>query len=259
MTLTESKTVEFKREYTEELKKTVTAFVNTDGGKIYIGVEDDGSICGVNNPDEVMMQVTNSIRDSIRPDATLFTEVEIEEIGGKSVVIVNIQRGTARPYYLSGKGIRPEGVFLRQGASTVPATDTAILKMIKETSGDSYEEARSLNQDLTFRETTAYFAKRGLAFEESQKKTLHFIGDDGTYTNLALLLSDQCAHTTKLAVFEGAKKTIFKDRHEFSGSLLYQVEEIFTFIDRFNSVRAEFKGLDRIDTRDYPPEAIRDC
>ncbi len=258
MTLTESKTVEFKREYTEELKKTVTAFVNTDGGKIYIGVEDDGSICGVNNPDEVMMQVTNSIRDSI-PDATLFTEVEIEEIGGKSVVIVNIQRGTARPYYLSGKGIRPEGVFLRQGASTVPATDTAILKMIKETSGDSYEEARSLNQDLTFRETTAYFAKRGLAFEESQKKTLHFIGDDGTYTNLALLLSDQCAHTTKLAVFEGAKKTIFKDRHEFSGSLLYQVEEIFTFIDRFNSVRAEFKGLDRIDTRDYPPEAIREA
>lgn len=257
--LKKSKTVEFKREFTDEIKRTVIAFANTDGGRIYIGLEDDGSVRGISEPDKITLRINNMIRDAIRPDVTLFTESFVEQMDGKSVVVIAIQRGTARPYYLVGKGIRPEGVYIRQGSATVPATDTAILKMITETSGDSYEEARSLNQQLTFQETSAYFSRKGVPFEKSQKKTLHLIGKDGMYTNLALLLSDQCTHTIKLAVFEGEKKTIFKDRREFSGSLIHQLEEAYAFIDRFNSTRAEFRGLDRIDMRDYPPEAIREA
>jgi ATP-dependent DNA helicase RecG len=254
----ESKTVEFKREYSEEIKKTVTAFANTDGGKIYIGINDDGSVYGINVIDDVLLKVTNTIRDSIRPDITMFTETEVEQIDGKFILIITIQRGTKRPYYIVGKGIRPEGVFVRQGSSTVPSTETAILNMIKETSGDRYEDARSINQQLTFNEASAYFAKKKISFTDINKKTLHLIGEDGMYTNLALLLSDQCTHTIKLAVFEGEKKAIFKERREFSGSVLRQIEETYDFIDRFNSTRAEFIGLDRIDMRDYPSEAIRE-
>ena len=91
------------------------------------------------------------------------------------------------------------------------------------------------------------------------KRTLGIIGEDGAFTNLGLLLSDQCTHTSKLAVFEGATKTVFKDRNEFSGSLLKQLEDIFSYIDRFNRTRAEFSGLKRIDMRDYPPEAVREA
>lgn len=256
--LTESRTIELKREYVEDIKKTITAFANTDGGQVFIGVGDDGVACGVSNVDNVMLQVTNSIRDSINPDVTLFTECSIEMIDDKNVVVITVQRGTSRPYYIAGKGIRPEGVFVRQGSSTVPATETAILNMIKETSGDCYEDARSLNQQLTFEKTAAYFAKKDIPFETAQMKTLNLIGADGMYTNLALLLSDQCAHTIKLAVFEGIRKAIFKERREFSGSLLQQLEDAYQFIDLFNKTRAEFEGLERIDMRDYPPEAIRE-
>ncbi len=257
--LPESKTIEYKQEFTDDIKKTVIAFANTDGGKIFVGVEDDGNILGVSQPDSVILQVNNAVRDAIRPDVTLFTETIVEQIDEKTVVVILVQRGTARPYYLAGKGIRPEGVYVRQGSSTVPATETAILNMIKETSGDSYEAARSLNQRLTFHDASAYFNRKSIAFENSQKKTLGLIGEDGMYTNLALLLSEQCAHTIKLAVFEGDRKAIFKERREFSGSLLHQLEEAYAFIDRFNRTRAEFKGLDRIDMRDYPPEAIREA
>ena len=90
-------------------------------------------------------------------------------------------------------------------------------------------------------------------------RTLHLIGDDDTYTNLAFLLSEQCTHMIKLAVFEGSKKSVFKDRRELSGSLLEQMEEAFNYIDRYNRTRAEFSGLDRLDMRDYPPEAIREA
>ena len=58
----ESKNVEYKREYTEDIKYAVVAFANTDGGKIYIGVDDDGHSCGVPEPDKVMLRVTNMIR-----------------------------------------------------------------------------------------------------------------------------------------------------------------------------------------------------
>ena len=255
----ENKTTEFKREYTDDLKYAVVAFANTDGGKIYVGINDDGSVQGIQNTDDTMLRITNMIRDVVRPDVTMFTECAVEEIEGQPVIVVTVQRGTARPYYLSGKGIRPEGVYIRQGASSVPASETAILNMIKETSGDCYEDARSINQQLTFEKAENYFAKRNLPFGEQQKRTLNIIGADGTYTNLGMLLSDQCVHTIKLAVFDGSKKSVFRDRKELTGSLLTQLEDAYAYIDQFNRTRAEFAGLDRIDKRDYPNEALREA
>ena len=255
----ETKTIEFKREYMDDIKYALVAFANTDGGKIYVGVNDDGSIHGVENTDETMLRLTNMIRDSIRPDVTMFTECTVEAMEGKAVVVLTVQRGTARPYYLAGKGIRPEGVYVRQSASSVPASETAILNMIKETSGDRYEDARSINQQLTFEKAESYFAKRNLPLGDQQKRTLNIIGSDGTYTNLGMLLSDQCVHTIKLAVFDGSKKSVFRDRKELSGSLLTQLEDAYSYIDQFNRTRAEFEGLDRIDKRDYPSEALREA
>ena len=257
--IAENKTTEFKREYIEDIKNTIIAFANCDGGTLYIGVNDDGTACGVDDVDGTMLRVTNAIRDAVRPDVTMFVECDNDLMDEKPIVRVTVQRGTARPYYLHGKGIRPEGVFVRQGASTVPATDAAILNMIKETSGDSYEEARSLEQRLTFNKAADFFEKRKIEFGKAQMRTLHLIGDDDTYTNLAFLLSEQCTHMIKLAVFEGSKKSVFKDRRELSGSLLEQMEEAFNYIDRYNRTRAEFSGLDRLDMRDYPPEAIREA
>ena len=255
----ENKTTEFKREYTDNLKYAVVAFANTDGGKIYIGINDDGSVQGVKDTDGTMLRITNMIRDVVCPDVTMFTECAVEEIDGQPVIVVNVQRGTARPYYLSGKGVRPEGVYIRQGASSVPASETVILNMIKETSGDCYEDARSINQQLTFEKADAFFAGRKVSFGDQQKRTLNIIGADGTYTNLGMLLSDQCVHTIKLAVFEGSKKTVFRDRKELTGSLLTQLENAYSYIDQFNRTRAEFEGLDRIDKRDYPAEALREA
>lgn len=255
----EGNVVAFKREYTDDIKYTVIAFANTDGGKIYLGINNDGSVCGVSNVDDTMLRVTNMVRNTVRPDVTMFMNCNVEVMDGKQVVVVTIQRGTDRPYYLHGKGVRPEGVYVRHGSSSVPASEAAILRMIKETSNDSYEDERSLNQELTFEKTAEYFAQKGLDFGDAQKRTLNIIGTDGTYTNLGMLLSDQCVHTIKLAVFEGSNKIVFKDRKELSGSLFEQLEGAFSYIDNFNRTRAEFAGLYRIDTRDYPTEALREA
>ena len=259
MTLFENITTEFKQEYTADINKTVIAFANTNGGTVYIGITDDGGIVGVGDIDSTMLKVGNSIRDSIKPDVTLFVNYQQEIIDGKAVIKVIVQKGTSSPYYLASKGIRPEGVYVRQGASTVPATETAILRMIKDTDGEKYEDVRSLNQDLTFAEAKREFTVRNVPFGVSQQKTLGLMNADSIYTNLALLLSDQCVHTVKLAVFEGTAKAVFKDRREFTGSLLKQLNDVYEFIDRYNRIRSEFEGLHRIDKRDYPVEAVREA
>lgn len=70
----------------------------------------------------------------------------------------------------------------------VPATWSAILKMIKETDSDDYETVRSLNQELTFQDTERFFAEENIPLGQKQKRTLRLISEDGVFTNLGLLL-----------------------------------------------------------------------
>mgnify|MGYP000261316360 FL=1 len=213
----------------------------------------------MDNADSVSLQISNMVRDAIKPDVTMFLHYETIVENGKNVVAVDIQRGTDRPYYLASKGMRPEGVYVRQGYSSVPATDTAIRRMIKETDGDRFEAMRSLNQDLTFEETQKEFVLRKIEFGPQQMRTLKLIDQDGLYSNLALLLSDQCVHTIKVAVFQGTDQTIFKDRREFNGSLMQQMNEVYDFIDFRNQTRATIEKLYRTDVRDYPEIAVREA
>ena len=259
MIFRESETVELKEVVVDDIKKEIIAFANCDGGKLYIGVRDDGTVIGLDNADSVSLQISNMVRDAIKPDITMFLHYETIVENGKNVVVVDIQRGTDRPYYLAKKGMRPEGVYVRQGYSSVPATDTAIRRMIKETDGDRFEAMRCLNQDLTFEATKKEFELRKTDFGAQQMRTLKLIDQDGLYSNLALLLSDQCVHTIKVAVFQGTDQTIFKDRREFTGSLMQQMNEVYDFIDFRNQTRATIEKLYRVDVRDYPEVAVREA
>ena len=259
MRFRETETVELKSIVMDDIKKEIIAFANCDGGTIYVGVADDGKVLGVENADECALQISNMVRDAVKPDVTMFIHYETLAYEGKDVVVVNIQRGTNRPYYLAKKGLRPEGVYVRQGYSSVPATDTAIRQMIKETDGDSFENMRSINQALTFEATKKEFEKRNVVFGQPQMQTLKIVSADGIYTNLGLLLSEQCLHTIKAAVFEGINQNVFKDRREFSGSLMQQLNDVYDYIDFHNQTHATFRKLLRIDTRDYPEVAVREA
>ena len=149
----EGSTVEFKQQWTDGIKKTMVAFANTNGGIIYIGVDDDGSVIGVDNPDACILKAMQAASNAIHPDITLCMQANIVDHESKPVVEITIQRGTSRPYYLVDKGIRPAGVFVRNGAMTAPATDSAILAMIKESANDIFDQERSILQKLTLEES----------------------------------------------------------------------------------------------------------
>lgn len=255
----ESETLEFKREYSETIRNTVIAFANCNGGTILVGVDDDGVVVGLDDVDKTALRITNMIRNSIRPDITLFTRFEPVDRNGRHFLRITVERGSGRPYYIAKRGLRPAGVYVRQGPSSVQASDFRIRELIRENFGDEFESARSLVQDLSFREAESAFEDAKVEFGMPQRKTLGLIAEDGTYTNLALLLSDQCPFTSKIAVWGDDSKMSFRDRLETTGSILKQIEKAVAFVERWNSERAEYRGLRRIDFRDYPPEAIREA
>ena len=256
----ETEVIEFKAAFVNDLNKEVIAFANTNGGEIYIGLDDNGKPCGLKNINDVELQCVNHITNTIKPDVSMFVKYEKIVIDGQDVLKIIVNKGSMSPYYIAGKGICPEGVYVRMGTASVPATETTIVNMIKETTGETYEDTRSLNQNLTFIQAEQECSNAGISFGESQKKLLGIIGRDGCYTNLGLLLSDQCEHKIKFAVYEGTQKQGFKDRHEFSGSLFRQFEDLTRMIDSYNRLSSpKLDGMKRIDQRDYPVQAIREA
>ncbi|OZG68692.1 ATP-binding protein [Bifidobacterium eulemuris] len=263
--LRESSTVEFKRQLTEWTKKEIIAFANCEGGDLYIGFDDDGNPVGIDNPDSVMGAVGDMIRNAIRPDLTAYTDITCEcmnDAEGKprEIVHVTVLRGTQRPYYLRNKGLTPPGVFIRHGVSSVPASEHQIRRLLRESDDMAFDSSPCLRQELTFEYAAAYFRKHDVQWGENQRRTLGLVNDNELYTNTALLLSDQCHHTIKSAVFSGSTKaSAFIDRREFTGSILQQLEDAYRFLELNNTQSATFDGLYRNDHYAWPPSALREA
>lgn len=252
----ESERIEYKSQLVDDIYKEVIAFANKDGGVIYIGVDDQGNVTGIENLDETYMRLTNGIRDAIQPDVTMFVRYILQD---NKVIRIEVGEGSYKPYYLKGKGLKPNGVYVRQGATSVQASPEQIRQMIKDSDGDVFEDMRSLHQELTFDEAKAAFKRYKLEFAEDEFIALGLrnIHDD-QYTNLALILSDQCQHTTKIAVFGDTENITFKDAKEFGGSIFKQLDDSYAYLALCNRTAATFKGLERIEKSDYPEETIRE-
>ncbi|OUQ56201.1 transcriptional regulator [Tyzzerella sp. An114] len=253
----ESENIEFKAKLSDEIYKEVIAFANTDGGTIYIGVDDKGNVIGLENVDDSYTRLTNGIRDAIQPDVTMFIRYVLQE---DKVIRIEVGEGSYKPYYLKSKGLKPNGVYVRQGASSAPASQELIRKMIKDTDGDQFEDMRTMEQELTFEEAENAFKNYGVEFSEDKFITLGLRNlHDDHYSNLALLLSDQCKHTVKVAVFSDEDKTIFKDAKEFEGSIFRQLDDTYSYLLLCNRTMSTFQGLNRIEKKDYPEEALREA
>ena len=253
----ENERMEFKSQLTDDIYKEVIAFTNTDGGVIYIGIDDQGNVTGIDNVDETYTRLTNGIRDAIQPDVTMFVRYVLQE---NKVIRIEVGEGSYKPYYLKSKGLKPAGVYVRQGATSVQASPEQIRQMIKDSDGDVFEEMRTVQQNLTFDEAAVAFKRYKVDFSEDKYIALGLrnIHDD-QYTNLALLLSDQCQHTTKIAVFNDESCTEFRDSKEFGGSIFKQFENSINYLALCNRTVSTIKGVVRTDKQDYPEEAIREA
>lgn len=254
----ESEKIEFKEEFSPRIYKEIIAFANSDGGCVFVGINDQGDAVGLKDVDDQLTRITNGIRDNISPDISLCIHYKLYDPG---VILIDVKEGTHKPYFLTSKGMTPSGVFVRQGSSSAPASNEAIEKMISERSLLSFESMRPANQELTFSQAQQVFEEKGITLDESKFVNLG-LKDliTGEFTNTAYLISDQNPYKVKAAVFKNLLKTEFASSREFTGSVLKQVSDVIEYFNERNDIRTLITGSpSNTKIFNYPPAAIREA
>lgn len=254
----EDGSTEYKEKYTEKIIKSLVAFSNTSGGRIILGINDDGQTVGLADPDDTAKKCVAAVTDAVRPDITLTTKVTVDENGDKPLVIIDIHEGDKKPYYIREKGLRAEGVYVREGSSSVPVSEERFQQMMMNAKSQSFENQISFVQNLTFNYLRSKFEEHMLTLTEENMESLH-IRKGNEYTQLGFILSDQYDQSLKAAAFSNEYKTDFIDRNEFSGCILKQMDEALAFISRYNRTTTIIRGTYREDTKEFSEVSIREA
>ncbi len=253
----ESDRVELKREMIKDLDKEIIAFLNARGGTIYIGVDDKGNIAGVPQElkDEYDEKVSAVLTNNIKPNSRNKVDFSYNE---DDVLAIHVKEGDSKPYYLTEKGPKPSGTYIRVGRSKRPADDDEILTMIRDSSGWLWENQISNEQVLTFDVLTKFVNRKNLVFNRSKYKTLKLINEKGEFTNVGLLLSDQNPIEVKFAVYD--KNMNFKIKKEFQGSIISIADEVLNYSELFNDTSAKIipGQISRVETKSYPGVSLRE-
>lgn len=255
----ESNKTELKIELIDNVKKEIIAFLNTDGGVIYVGVEDDGTVVGISNRqerDSLELKLSNWIQDAIYPIPSSLVNYYFNK---DNVFVIEVSKGDDKPYYLKEKGPKPSGVFKRVGSSVRKANDSEILLMIMESKDYRFESDISEEQDLTFKYFIQICEENDIEHEERNLKSLGLLNKEKKYTNLGLLLSDQSPIIVKFAKYD--KNLNFLVKKEFKGSLLKCLDLALENAANYNDVSAIIDNTSwkRIETISYPGASLREA
>lgn len=240
----ESEIIELKRELDDDMKSEIIAFLNSYlGGTIFVGVEDDGSLSNLTEEqlDENESRVINWIRDeAIYPNCSEYVKIKPTKDG---ILAIEVEAGKDKPYYLKSKGLKPSGVYVRYGRNKSQATQEEISRMLRERDNIPYESLISRYQDLTFNFLKLKFEEKGLDFSEFKMVTSGFVDPKSNqYTNLAFWLSDQYDVATKMAVYQGLDRSVFRTKKQYEGSLIRQIDNALEYYDLCNEVRVIING-----------------
>lgn len=271
----ESSTIEFKTEnaHNDSIAKEVVAFANFLGGKVLVGVGDDGRVLGVSDR-KIEQRIVQICRNNITP--SLIPQVEFAEVEGETILVVGIPKGSNKPYK-----VRTTGKFyIRAGSSSIEPTNEELVRLfqngelihyeIKPVHGASVNDLNRgyLNQYLReFRRIDESFEA-----EEEFLQVLHNL-------NLLSRINGEYAPTIAGMILFGndpekylsqsiAQAVCFKGKNEsndiiemkeFSGSITEIMNGLLRFADRNSRTKVEFQdGIKRKDLEQYPAAIVRE-
>ena len=253
----ENENIEFKELYTENIYKEIVAFLNSGSGTIYIGYNDNGELIGLENVKETEEKISNGIRGKIVPDCSVFVSINNATLDNKDYIIINVSKGV-NIYSLKDKGII-KGTYIRNGSCSMSATEETVKQMIIKNSNITFETSVANNQNLTFNYIREAFMVINIDINNKNiMKNLFMLDNNGNYTNLALLLSDQSPYTVKVATYQSVNKTNFLDRKEFGGSLLEVYDKTLSYLKINSATYGLIDSSIREDIEEYPEFILRE-
>lgn len=247
----ESKCLEFKSSVTNTFLKTVSAYSNFGDGEILFGVNDDGTICGIENAELVCLDIENKINDSISPKPEF--ELIVDE--SKKLIRLLIREGEYKPYLYRGKAYR------RSDTATIEVDQSELKALVLEGSNLTFEEIAYGDNELTF-ELLSEKLKKKLdisAATENVLRTLGLFTKENKYNNAAALLADKnYFYGIDMARFGDSINEI-RDRETIAGvSILRQYDEAVNMIKRYYRYEL-ISGIERKTVELIPENAFREA
>lgn len=257
----ETNRIENKEQLNEDFEQEVIAFLNyKEGGIIYVGINKNGQVVGVENTDLTQLQIKDRIKNNIQPSTLGLFDVTVETIGNKEVIKVIISSGTEKPYYLRKKGRTPEGCYIRVGSSKERMTERMIDDMYARRIKNTLKEIDSPRQELTFNQLKIYYEEHSLKLNDNFLQNLDLLTSEGKYNYNAFLLADENTVSIKLVRYLGTNKLELLENLEFGNRcLITATQRILDRLDVENTTYAKIEYFGRKEQEKIDSKALKEA
>ena len=256
----EDNKIEFKEIISESIPKEIVAFLNTEGGNIYIGVKKDNDVVGLKNIDESMRIISDIIIDKISPRCVSFVRQYHETFGDKDIIRIEVNKGD-KLFYIKKYGLSENGCYIRVGSTCKSLTPEEIQDRfiksltIKDTNIIDIPSAR---KNLTFKILKNYLiSNNNHISDDTFLENYHLLTKDGKYNYLAEILSDRNDIVINVATFASNDKSKYLKREEFGGKcLLLAMEQAKNYINSINQTYVNLDTTPRKEIKMFDTEAF---
>jgi len=218
------------------------------------GIDDNGNLLGIEDSKEESLRIENMINDSLVPVPNF--EIKVKEVGSKTIIILEVEKGKDTPYYYKGKA------YKRADTSTVEVDRFELRRLAIEGINMDYEEKKAFSQDLSFNILEARL-KEEAGVEKINidiLKTLNLYNKDGYYNIAGELLADrndiEFSGIDIVKFGKDINKILYRKTIS-NKSLLTQFDRAIEIFEQYYLFE-EIDGYNRIKKELIPKEAFRE-
>jgi len=258
----EGSMLEYKEGLSSALARTMVAFANSAGGRILVGVRDDGTVVGVTDSNELRARIQDMARNCDPP-----VKVLVEMVG--DVVVVTVRESENKPVQCK------DGFFWRQGASTQKLTRDEIREFFQSEGAIRFDTALCpafrYPEDFDPKKFDAWLRESGISGGDNIEDILVNIdvaertGDGLVFRNAGVLFFAKNVRRflpqgyVTCLLGKGTDKVHILDRKDFAGGGVEDIEDSLRFIERNTRLEYKIEKLKREEIPEYPMAALREA
>ena len=263
--MSENQSIEFKETWRDEYLKWICGFANAQGGKIYLGKDDNGKVTGLKDAKKLMEDIPNKVKDILG----ILVDVDLHKSKKGEFIEISIE---PYPYPVNYKG----QYHYRSGSTKQELKGAALDKFLLQKIGKRWDgvpvpkvSIKELKQ-----ETFDFFRKKALKSQRINEESLtdtneHLLENlqlkEGEYLKRAAILlfhpspeNFVTGSYIKIGYFQSDDELIFQD--VIHGNLFEQIEKTIELLfTKYIKAEISYEGINRVEKYEYPKEAIREA
>ena len=261
----EQHNIEWKESCRDEYLKWICGFANAEGGKLYIGINDKGEVCGIENAEKLTDEIPNKVRNHLG----ILVDVGLQNKDSKEYLEITTD---AYPFPVNYKG----QYHIRSGSTKQELKGAALDKFMLQKKGKRWDAVPVPNVTVVDldRKTFDYFRKLANQSNRIDEKVLNEpnelilenlqLTENNYLKRAAILLFHNNPEKfitgayVKVGFFKTDTELIYQD--EVHGNLFYQIETTIELLfTKYSKANISYEGIHRIETYEYPKDAVREA